>query len=69
MTAGMLALDDIHTMYWEVSGNPRGVPIVFLHGGPGGRLLARTPALLRPGFFSGSCCTTRRGGRRLFADR
>jgi proline iminopeptidase len=34
--AGMLPLDDIHTMYWETSGNPRGVPVLFLHGGPGG---------------------------------
>ena len=33
--SGMLKLDDIHTMYWEVSGNPRGAPVVFLHGGPG----------------------------------
>ncbi len=32
---GRLRLDDIHTMYWEQSGNPRGVPVVFLHGGPG----------------------------------
>jgi proline iminopeptidase len=22
-------------MYWEQSGNPRGIPVVFLHGGPG----------------------------------
>ena len=33
--AGMLALDSIHSMYWEESGNPRGIPVVFLHGGPG----------------------------------
>lgn len=32
---GTLALDNIHTMYWEVSGNPAGIPVVFLHGGPG----------------------------------
>jgi proline iminopeptidase len=32
---GMLRLDGIHTMYWEQSGNPHGVPVVFLHGGPG----------------------------------
>ena len=32
---GMLALDRIHTMYWEQCGNPHGVPVVFLHGGPG----------------------------------
>ena len=33
--SGLLKLDDIHTMYWEVSGNPQGTPVVFLHGGPG----------------------------------
>ncbi len=33
--AGMLALDGLHHMYWEVSGNPNGKPVVFLHGGPG----------------------------------
>jgi proline iminopeptidase len=33
--SGMLKLDAVHTMYWEQSGNPRGVPVVFLHGGPG----------------------------------
>ncbi len=32
---GMLPLDDIHTIYWEQSGNPKGIPVVFLHGGPG----------------------------------
>src|SRR5438045_9173527 len=24
-----------HTRYWEESGNPRGAPLLFLHGGPG----------------------------------
>src|SRR5450759_858535 len=33
---GRLKLDSLHTMYWEESGNPRGTPVVFLHGGPGG---------------------------------
>jgi proline iminopeptidase len=32
---GMLKLDAPHALYWEQSGNPRGLPIVFLHGGPG----------------------------------
>lgn len=32
---GMLELDQRHAMYWEVSGNPNGAPVVFLHGGPG----------------------------------
>lgn len=33
---GMLAVDDVHTLYWEECGNPSGVPVLFLHGGPGG---------------------------------
>ncbi len=32
---GMLRVDDIHTVYWEQCGNPNGVPVLFLHGGPG----------------------------------
>ena len=32
---GRLRLDVRHTMYWEESGNPRGAPLLFLHGGPG----------------------------------
>lgn len=34
-SSGFLAVDDIHNIYWEQSGNPEGVPIVLLHGGPG----------------------------------
>jgi proline iminopeptidase len=33
--SGMLDLESPHRMYHEQSGNPRGVPVVFLHGGPG----------------------------------
>ncbi|MBS0321013.1 MAG: prolyl aminopeptidase [Proteobacteria bacterium] len=36
---GRLAVDARHTLYWEECGNPAGVPIVFLHGGPGGGCL------------------------------
>ncbi len=32
---GMLQVDDLHRLYWEQSGNPQGVPVLFLHGGPG----------------------------------
>ena len=32
---GRLPVDDIHTLYWEECGNPMGVPVLFLHGGPG----------------------------------
>jgi proline iminopeptidase len=33
--SGRMPLDARHTMYWEASGNPDGIPVVFLHGGPG----------------------------------
>jgi proline iminopeptidase len=32
---GLLAVDDIHTVYYEQCGNPDGIPILFIHGGPG----------------------------------
>ncbi len=32
---GMLDVGDGHRLYYEQSGNPQGVPVVFLHGGPG----------------------------------
>ncbi len=30
-----LAVSELHTLYVEECGNPKGVPAVFLHGGPG----------------------------------
>ena len=35
---GMLAVDELHTIYWEECGNPDGIPVLFLHGGPGAGL-------------------------------
>jgi proline iminopeptidase len=34
--SGMLRVSAVHEIYYEESGNPRGKPAVFLHGGPGG---------------------------------
>jgi proline iminopeptidase len=33
---GMLQVSERHQIYYEVSGNPAGKPVVVLHGGPGG---------------------------------
>jgi len=33
---GFLQVSDIHTIYWERSGNPNGKKILVIHGGPGG---------------------------------
>ena len=34
--SGRLRVSDIHEIFWEESGNPNGLPVVALHGGPGG---------------------------------
>lgn len=34
----MLPVSSLHTLYVEQVGNPAGIPIVFLHGGPGGNI-------------------------------
>ena len=31
-----LAVSALHTIYFEECGNPKGKPVIFLHGGPGG---------------------------------
>lgn len=36
--SGLLPVGDGHQVYWEESGNPGGIPAVYLHGGPGGTL-------------------------------
>ncbi|MBS0486121.1 MAG: prolyl aminopeptidase [Proteobacteria bacterium] len=33
--SGTLRVSDLHTLYYEQCGNPRGKPVVFVHGGPG----------------------------------
>ncbi len=33
--SGMLAADERHRIYYEQCGNPKGKPVVILHGGPG----------------------------------
>ncbi len=33
---GRLRVSDVHEIYWEESGSPDGIPVLALHGGPGG---------------------------------
>ena len=33
--SGRLPVDAPHDLYWEECGNPDGIPILFVHGGPG----------------------------------
>ena len=36
LRTGRLRVSDLHEIYWEESGSPTGLPVVALHGGPGG---------------------------------
>lgn len=48
---GLLPLDDIHTMYWEECGNPAGIPVVFIHGGPGAGASSASRRFFDPDFY------------------
>ncbi|MEI9985920.1 MAG: hypothetical protein WDN69_23685 [Aliidongia sp.] len=49
--SGLLPVGDGHRIYWETSGNPGGVPNVFLHGGPGGGARPAHRRFFDPDFF------------------
>lgn len=34
--SGFLKVSDLHNVYWEECGNPNGLPVIYVHGGPGG---------------------------------
>ena len=46
--SGYLRVSEVHELYYEESGNPRGKPAVFLHGGPGGGTDARMRCFFDP---------------------
>ena len=35
-STGFLQVTTLHTIFWERSGNPEGIPVIVIHGGPGG---------------------------------
>jgi len=49
--SGMLAVDALHTLYWEECGNPDGVPVLFLHGGPGAGLSPKHRQFFDPAYY------------------
>ena len=48
---GYLPLSAGHVMDWEQAGNPRGRPVLFLHGGPGAGAGAVHRRFFDPGFW------------------
>ena len=45
---GFLKVSPVHELYFEESGNPKGKPVVFLHGGPGGGTDAKMRQFFNP---------------------
>ncbi len=46
--AGLLEVSPLHRVYYEQCGNPRGKPVVFLHGGPGAGCNAKSRRFFDP---------------------
>jgi proline iminopeptidase len=62
---GMLQVSDIHTIYYERVGTPKGIPVVFLHGGPGGGLIPLYRQFFDPSAFHVILFDQRGSGRSI----
>lgn len=50
-SSGFMPVDEPHELYWEQCGNPDGVPVVYLHGGPGGGCADAYRQFFDPDFY------------------
>jgi proline iminopeptidase len=48
---GYLSVSKLHTIYWEELGNPTGVPVLFLHGGPGAGIAPIHRCFFDPSYY------------------
>ncbi|MCB0369104.1 MAG: prolyl aminopeptidase [Bdellovibrionales bacterium] len=48
---GYLKVSELHNIYYEECGNPKGQPIIFLHGGPGGGCSSDHRRFYDPAFY------------------
>lgn len=62
---GFLDVGDGHRIYWEISGNPAGKPIVFMHGGPGAASKPEYRRLFSPNHYRIILFDQRNCGRSL----
>lgn len=62
-SSGFLDVSDIHSLYWEQSGNPDGVPVILLHGGPGAGALPVHRRFFNPEHYRIIICDQRGAGR------
>lgn len=62
---GYLDTGDGHLVYWELCGNPKGKPVVFLHGGPGSGCTPKHRRLFNPDKYHIMLFDQRGSGRSL----
>lgn len=60
---GMLNVGDGHEIYWEQCGGPEGVPVLFLHGGPGAGCSVGHRRFFDPKFYRAVLFDQRGSGR------
>ena len=48
---GYMAVDAPHEIYWAQYGNPEGVPVLYLHGGPGAGCSPDAPRFFNPDHY------------------
>ncbi|MGI8418353.1 MAG: prolyl aminopeptidase [Nakamurella sp.] len=60
---GMLDVGDGNRLYWELAGNPDGIPAVYLHGGPGSGSPVGARRLFDPARYSTLVFDQRNCGR------
>jgi len=48
---GFLNVDNFHNIFWEISGNKDGQPVLIMHGGPGGGCAPSYRGFFDPSFY------------------
>lgn len=48
LRSGRLRVSALHELYWETCGDPQGIPVLFLHGGPGAGISATSRRFFDP---------------------
>ncbi len=61
--SGRLAVGEQHQVYFEETGNPDGVPLVVVHGGPGAGMSNASRGHVDPAHFRVICLDQRGAGR------
>ncbi len=66
---GYLKVSDGYTLYYELCGNPKGIPVLYLHGGPGAGISQKDRRYFNPRKFNAILFDQRGAGKsRPFAS-